>query len=104
MKVHFAFRKIDGSLTELIEIDDALNARFGLILEPQRLSPPNGDNENTDSEARALAVVFDLLFIYHLFFITRVFKMTDNESPWWDSSKEQSSSNSMPKTFFLRCK
>ena len=67
MKVRdFAFRKIDGSLTELIEIDGSPDcSSFWLDSgELQRLSPPNGDkNENTDSEARALAVVFDLLFL-----------------------------------------
>ena len=71
MKVRdFAFRKIDGSLTELIEIDGCPEcSSFWLDSgELQRLSPPYGDkNENTDSEARALAVVFDLLF--HLPFV-----------------------------------
>lgn len=66
MKVRdFAFRKIDGSLTELIEIDGCSKcSSFWFDSgELQRLSPPiEGRHENSKSEARALAVVLDLLF------------------------------------------
>ena len=71
MKVRdFAFRKVDGSLTELIEIDGCPNcSSFWLDAgELQRLSPPNGDADtNPSSEAGTLAIVFDLLF--HLPFV-----------------------------------
>ena len=71
MKVRdFAFRKMDGSLTELIEIDGCPNcSSFWLDAgELQRLSPPNGDADtNPSSEAGTLAIVFDLLF--HLPFV-----------------------------------
>ena len=71
MKVRdFAFRKIDGSLTELIEIDGCTEcSSFWLDSgELQRLSPPIDNGQvNSNSEARSLAVVFDLLF--HLQFV-----------------------------------
>ena len=66
MKVRdFAFRKIDGSLTELIEIDGCpkCSSFWFDSGELQRLSPPNKERQgNPKSEAKALAVVFDLLF------------------------------------------
>ena len=73
MKVRdFAFRKIDDSLTELIEIDGCPNcSSFWLDAgELQRLSPP-GDNmeDSPSSEAGTLAIVFDLLFHLPLVFI-----------------------------------
>lgn len=71
MKVRdFAFRKVDGSLTELIEVDGCPNcSSFWLDAgELQRLSPPSGNTDHTpSSEAGALAIVFDLLL--HLPFI-----------------------------------
>ena len=71
MKVRdFAFRKIDGSLTEFIEIDGCTEcSSFWLDSgELQRLSPPIDNGQvNSNSEARSLAVVFDLLF--HLPFV-----------------------------------
>jgi hypothetical protein len=71
MKVRdFAFRKVDGSLTELIEIDGCPNcSSFWLDAgELQRLSPPSGDvDKSPSSEAGTLAIVFDLLF--HLPFV-----------------------------------
>jgi Zn-finger nucleic acid-binding protein len=74
MKVRdFAFRKIDGSLTELIEIDGCPNcSSFWLDAgELQRLSPPGGNNMEAppSSEAGTLAIVFDLLFHLPLVFI-----------------------------------
>jgi len=71
MKVRdFAFRKMDGSLTELIEIDGCPNcSSFWLDAgELQRLSPPSGNTDETPStEAGALAIIFDILF--HLPFV-----------------------------------
>jgi len=71
MKVRdFAFRKMDGSLTELIEIDGCPNcSSFWLDAgELQRLSPPSVDaDKSPSSEAGTLAIVFDLLF--HLPFV-----------------------------------
>jgi Zn-finger nucleic acid-binding protein len=71
MKVRdFAFRKMDGSLTELIEIDGCPNcSSFWLDAgELQRLSPPSGDvDKSPSSEAGTLAIVFDILF--HLPFV-----------------------------------
>jgi Zn-finger nucleic acid-binding protein len=73
MKVRdFAFRKIDGALTELIEIDGCPNcSSFWLDAgELQRLSPPSGNmKDNPSSEAGTLAIVFDLLFHLPLVFI-----------------------------------
>ena len=66
MKVRdFAFRKIDGSLTELIEIDGCpkCSSFWFDSGELQRLSPPNEENPNSPKlEAKTLAVVLDLLF------------------------------------------
>ena len=71
MKVRdFAFRKIDGSLTELIEIDGCPNCSSIWLDagELHRLSPPSGNtSHNPSSEAGALAIVLDLLL--HLPFV-----------------------------------
>ena len=71
MKVRdFAFRKIDGSLTELIEIDGCPTCSSIWLDagELQRLSPPSGNTSNSpSSEAGALAIVLDLLL--HLPFV-----------------------------------
>tara|TARA_B100000900_G_scaffold414216_1_gene440271 strand:- start:6529 stop:6975 length:447 start_codon:yes stop_codon:yes gene_type:complete len=65
MKVRdFAFRKIDGSLTELIEIDGCPKcSSFWLDSgELQRLSPPiNLKKDDPKTEAKSLAIVLDLL-------------------------------------------
>ena len=66
MKVRdFAFRKIDGSLTELIEIDGCpkCSSFWFDSGELQRLSPPIEENPDSPKlEAKTLAVVLDLLF------------------------------------------
>ena len=66
MKVRdFAFRKMDGTLTELIEIDGCpkCSSFWFDSGELQRLSPPIKErSDSPKSEAKALAVVLDLLF------------------------------------------
>jgi Zn-finger nucleic acid-binding protein len=66
MKVRdFAFRKMDGTLTELIEIDGCpkCSSFWFDSGELQRLSPPIKERpDSPKSEAKALAVVLDLLF------------------------------------------
>jgi Zn-finger nucleic acid-binding protein len=73
MKVRdFAFRKIDGNLTELIEIDGCPNCASVWLDagELQRLSPPSGNTDtNPSSEAGALAIVLDLLLHLPLVFV-----------------------------------
>jgi|TARA_B100001996_G_scaffold382381_1_gene374051 Zn-finger nucleic acid-binding protein len=73
MKVRdFAFKKIDGSLTELIEIDGCPNcSSFWLDAgELQRLSPPGKDNASRtpNSEASTLAIVLEML-LQHSFIV-----------------------------------
>ena len=71
MKVRdFAFRKIDGSLTELIEIDGCPNAHhFGLILENYRdyRHPMVIEMRTMIQRLEHLQLYSIYFFIYHLF-------------------------------------
>lgn len=60
----FAFQRIDGSLTEPIEIDGCPDCTsFWLDAgELQRLSPPVNGERSARVEANALAVVLEILF------------------------------------------
>lgn len=73
MKVRdFAFRKLDGTLTELIEIDGCPDCSSVWLDagELHRLSPPSGNtSQSPSSEAGALAIVLDLLLHLPLVFI-----------------------------------
>lgn len=67
----FSFQRLDGSLTEPIEIDGCPScSSFWLDAgELHRLSPPSNGSKDAKDEANSLAVVFEILLQLPLVFV-----------------------------------